>query len=154
MKTRKVLALLVASLAVSALSFGADAFFGTWKLNESKSQIAQGAPKNNTVVYAAAGKGITVSVDGVDASGNPIHNEWTGKFDGSDYLVTGDPNSDFRSYKKIDDHTLMFTSLKGGKVVVSGRVVISPDGRTRTVTTKGIDAQGNKFESTAVYDRQ
>jgi hypothetical protein len=31
---------------------------------------------------------------------------WTGKFDGKDDPVTGDPNSDTRSLTKIDDRTL------------------------------------------------
>ena len=46
------------------------------------------------------------TVDGVDGQGKPAHNEWTGKFDGKDYPVTGDTASDVRSYKQIDDHTL------------------------------------------------
>ena len=33
----------------------ADANMGTWKLNEAKSTIPAGVPKNNTVVYAAVG---------------------------------------------------------------------------------------------------
>jgi hypothetical protein len=58
---------------------------------------------------------VKVTVDGTDKDGNPTHNEWTGKFDGNDYPVTGDPNSDARSLKKIDDRTLELTVKKGGK---------------------------------------
>jgi hypothetical protein len=57
-----------------------------------------------TVVYEAVGDSIKATVDGVDAQGKPTHNEWTGKFDGKDYPVTGDPSSDTRSVKQIDDH--------------------------------------------------
>jgi len=74
---------------------------GTWKLNERKSKLAPGMPKNNTVVYEVAGDNVKVTVDGTDNDGKPTHNEWTGKFDGKDYAVTGDPNSDERSYKKL-----------------------------------------------------
>jgi hypothetical protein len=38
--------------------------------------------------------------------------------------------------------------------MVTGRVEVSADGKTRTVTTTGTDAQGNKGSSTAVYDKQ
>ena len=95
-----------------------------------------------------------VTVEGVGADGKPSHNEWTGKFDGKDYAVTGDATSDMRSYKKVDDHTVEFTAKKGGKVTTTGRVVISADGKSRTVTANGTDAKGNKVSSTIVYDRQ
>ena len=80
--------------------------------------------------------------------------EWTGKYDGKDYPVTGDPNSDARSLTKIDDRTLGFNVKKGGKTTTSGRIVVAPDGKSRTVTTSGTDARGNKISSSAVYDKQ
>jgi len=93
-------------------------------------------------------------VDGVDAYGKPMHNEWTGKFDGKDYPVTGDPTSDMRSYKKVDDHTLDMTVKKDGKVTLTGKGVVSADGKTRTVTIHGTDAAGHKIDSVLVYDKQ
>ena len=57
------------------------------------------SPKNLTVTYEAVGDNIKATVDGVDGQGKPTHNEWTGKFDGKDYPVTGDPTSDTRSYQ-------------------------------------------------------
>jgi hypothetical protein len=82
------------------LCYAQDANMGTWKLNEAKSKIGAGSAKNTTVVYEAAGDNVKVTVDGVDADGKPAHSEWTGKFDGKDYPVIGDPNSDVRSYTK------------------------------------------------------
>ena len=102
----------------------------------------------------AAGENVKVTTDGIDAAGKPTHSEWTGKFDGKDYPVTGDANSDARAYKKIDDHTVEVTVKKGGRVVISGRVVVSPDGKTRTADVKGTSPSGEKFQTTAVYDRQ
>jgi len=121
---------------------------GTWKLNEAKSKIGPGAPKNTTVVYEAAGDDVKVTVDGTNADGTPAHNEWTGKFDGKDYPLTGDPNSDTRTYKQVNDHTLALTQKKGSKVTVSGRIVVSADGKSRTVTTSGTDSTGKKVSST------
>src|ERR1700730_13944513 len=89
---------------------------GTWKLNEAKSKFSPGAAKNTTVVYEAAGDTVKVTVDGVDGAGSPTHNEWTGKFDGKFYPVTGDATSDMRSYRKINNHTLALTAKKGSKV--------------------------------------
>jgi hypothetical protein len=59
-----------------------------------------------------------------------------------------------RSITKIDDHTLGFNAKKGGKVNTSGRVVVSADGKSRTVTTSTTDASGKKVNSSAVYDKQ
>jgi len=124
---------------------------GTWKLNEAKSKFAPGATKNTTVVYETAGDNVKVTVDGVDGAGNPSHNEWTGKFDNKFYAVTGDPTSDQRSYRKINNRVLVFTGKKDGKISLTGRVVVSANGRVRTVTTT---AAGSKVSNRAVYDKQ
>ena len=79
---------LVATLAVCSVAviagIAADVHMGTWKLNETKSKLAAGMPKNHTVVYASVGDSMKITVDGTDGSGKPLHNEWTGKFDGKD----------------------------------------------------------------------
>jgi hypothetical protein len=154
MKTRTILASLAMWLAGFALCFAADLNMGTWKLNEAKSKLAPGTPKNTTIAYAAAGDTVKVTVDGVDGEGKPAHNEWTGQFDGKEYPVTGDPNSDTLSYKRIDDRTLEFTGKKGGKLTVTGRVVVAADGKSRSVTAKATDAKGNIISSTTFYDKQ
>jgi hypothetical protein len=154
MKTRTILLTLAALFAAVAVCFAADVNMGTWKLNEAKSKISPGRGKNLTVVYAAAGDSVKVTVDGVDADGKPAHNEWTGKFDGKDYPVTGDPTSDMRAYKQVNDHTLALTVKKGGKVTITGRIAVSADGKSRTVSIRATDAKGKKITSTAFYDKQ
>jgi len=154
MKARRSVLTLAVCFAAGALCFASDAQTGTWKLNEAKSKLTSGMPKNSAVVFEAAGDSVKVTIDGTDTSGKPAHNEWAGKLDGKDYPVTGDPSSDARSYKQIDDHTLEFTIKKGGKVTITGRVVVSADGKTRTATANGTDPQGKKFKSTSVYDKQ
>lgn len=145
------LAVLFAGVAVS---LAADGNMGIWKLNEAKSKIPAGATRNHTVTYTAAGDSIKVTVDGTDADGKPTHNEWTGKFDGKDYAVTGDPTSDSRSYKKVDASTTEITLKKAGKVTATGKIVLAADGKSRTVTVEGMDASGKKIISKAVYDKQ
>jgi len=155
MKKRTILLTVATLLAAAAVCFAADSpFMGTWKLNEAKSKIGAGAAKNSTVVYEAAGDSIKVTVDGLDGKGNAAHNEWTGKLDGKDYPVTGDPTMDTRSYKMVSAHTLSMTVKKDGKVTISGRIVVSADGKTRTSTTTATDSMGMKVSSVAVYDKQ
>ena len=154
MRVRTILASVGVFLAGFAVSLAADSYMGTWKLNESLSKLSPMAGKNHTVVYSAAGNDVKVTVDGVGTDGKPTHNEWTGKFDGKDYPVIGDPTSDTRAYKVVDDHTLAMTIKKGGKVTVTGTIKVSPDGKTRTVSTSGMDSMGMKIENNAVYDKQ
>ena len=157
MKARAI-ALTVATVALyfvaATLCYAADANIGTWKLNEAKSKFAPGSSKNLTVVYEEVGDNVKVTIDGTDGAGKPTHNEWTGKVDGKDYPVTGDSNADARSLKKVDDHTWMVSVKKDGKVTLTGRIVVSADGKARTVTTTSTDAMGKKVKNTAVYDKQ
>jgi hypothetical protein len=153
MKPRTILMSLVVFVG-AAVCFAAELNMGTWKLNEAKSKIAAGSPKNTSVVYEAAGDMVKITVDGVDAEGKPVHHEWTGKFDGKDYPVTGDPTSDTRSYKKVAIRTMTFAAKKGGKVILTGRIVVAADGKSRTVTTTATDSKGKKIHSTAVSDKQ
>jgi len=155
MRVRSIVIALAVCVVGAAVALAADSpFLGTWKLNEAKSKLSPNAPKNTTVVYEAAGDSVKVTTDGVDAQGKAVHTEWTGKFDGKDYAVSGDPNSNMRSYKKVNDHTLTLANKKDGKVILSGRVETSADNRTRTVHLSGTGPDGKKFTSTAVYDRQ
>lgn len=154
MKTKMIAVAVVVCLAGAAICLADDANIGSWKLNEAKSKFSPGAPKHTTVVYEAVGDSVKVTVDGMDSEGKPVHNEWTGKYDGKDYPLTGDSNADSRSYKRINDHNLELANKKDGKVTSTARVTVSADGKTRTVKASGTDAKGGKISSTAVYDRQ
>ena len=153
MKTKTALLTLAFSLFAAGLCLAANPQMGTWKLNEKKSKLGNGMAKNSTVVYQSIVFQTKVTIDGTDPEGKPMHSEWSGKFDGKDYAVKGDPTSDMRSYRKVDDRTLGFTVKHHGKVVASGRIVVAPDGKSRTVNASGTDAKGKKFKTTAVYDK-
>ena len=154
MKATRTVLTLIMLFAGLALWAAENPNMGTWKLNEAKSKIGAGMPKNLTVKYEAAGDNIKATVDGVDGQGKPTHNEWTGKFDGKDYPVTGDPTSDSRSMKQIDERNLELTVKKDGKIRMTGKLVIAADGKSRTLTASGTDAMGEKMEMTSVYDKQ
>jgi hypothetical protein len=155
MKT-KTIALSVGLILVAGGLYAADPLEGTWKLNESKSKLTRGTAKYNKVVYNSRliRDKVTVTSDGVDADGKPVHSEWKGRFNGKDYEVNGDPNSDMRSYTKVNDQTLNMIVKKSGKVVAQGRIVVAADGKTRVATVSGTTAKGKKFTNTAVYDKE
>src|SRR5437868_14700403 len=108
----------------------------TWKLNETNSKPTPGEEKLTTVVYEAAGDQVHVTIDGADANGKPIHNEWTGKVGGKDYGVIGDPKQDIRSYQKLDAQALKFADKKGEKATATGHLVVSANGKLRTRAAK------------------
>jgi hypothetical protein len=154
MKTKITLfALLISAIAASLCLAADDAFMGTWKLNEAKSKIGAGMPKNNTVVYAQSGDEVTITVDGT-LDGKAVHHVWTGKFDGKDYAAKGSDMQDTRAYTKVDAYTLTYKVKKAGKDVGNGKVVVSSDGKSRTVTETNTGKDGKEATTTAVFDKQ
>jgi hypothetical protein len=154
MKLNKKLLTLVFVLAGAAACFASDPNLGTWKLNEAKSTIPAGAPKNMTVTYTADGNKYKCVVEGVDGAGKPTHNEWTGMFDGKDYPLVGDPGADTRAVKKVGDNKYTIANKKGGKTTLTGAIDLSADGKTRTLVSQGTSADGKKISTTFVYDKQ
>jgi len=154
MKARATVLTLALCIAGAAVCFAADAFMGTWKLNEAKSKIGAGSPKNTTVVYEAAGDSVKVTTDGTDGDGKPSHGVWTGKFDGKDYPVTGSPDFDTLSVRHADAYTTNGTQKRMGKVVGTSKRTVSKDGKTLTLAGKLTNAKGEETATTLVYDRQ
>lgn len=155
MKRKTVLMSLAVMFAAVTVCYAAENVnMGTWKMNDAKSKIGQGMQKSSTVVYSADGDKVKITVDGTDADGKAIHSEWTGKFDGKDYPVSGEPGSDTRAYSQVNAHTLHMVVKKDGKIVSSGRIVVAADGKSRTVSITATEATGKKMSSTAVYDKE
>jgi len=153
-KTRIAVTALALSFMAATACFAANPHMGTWKLNEAKSKLAPGMGKNNTVVYSEEKDKMKVTVDGVDKDGKPTHGVWVGQADGKTYKMKGDLPWDAAAYKVVNDHTYGITTMKGGKLRTTGTSTVSADGKTRTVTANGTDADGKKFKSKAVFDKQ
>ena len=154
MKNRSIALTVVLCFLALTFSFAEDANMGTWKLNEAKSKLSPGMIKNTTVTYTADGDNVKVTTDGAGADGQPMQTEWTGKFDGKDYPLTGDRSSDARSYTRVNDRTLTLENKKDGKVTTEGKIVISKDGKSRTLTTSGKNSAGKTIKGVSVYDKQ
>jgi hypothetical protein len=151
-----IVAMAALTLAVFASAQSSDPFIGTWRLNVSKSKYSPGpVPKSITTTYEAAGQGYKISVKNEPASGPVRQFSYTTNLDGKDAPVTGNnPNADMIAIKRIDAHTLEVVNKRGGKVTTTQRNVVSADGKTRTVTTTGTDAQGQKVNDVGVFEKQ
>jgi hypothetical protein len=151
-----------AVLVTSLVAFGSrsgvaqsDPFVGTWVLSVAKSKHVPGPPpKDQTIVVEAAGNGVKTSVKGTDAAGKPLVTQYTANYDGKDYPVTGNPDWDMTSFKRVDANTLEFTRKRAGRVVQTGTQIVSKDGKTRTITSTGVNAQGQKISNIIVYDKK
>ena len=147
--------LLFAALVLSVVARATDQQSGTWKMNPAKSKYSPGpAPKSNTVKIDSDTDNIKLSADGIDAAGNPTHVEYTAKYDGKDYPITGLPNADTIAIERLDASTIRSTIKKGDQVVLTVTSVISKDGTTRTSTFKGKDAEGKNVNNVVVYNKQ
>ena len=146
--------LLFVALALNVSAGGSDQQSGTWKMNPDKSKYSPGpAPKSVTIKIESDAENITLSSDGIDASGNPTHVEYTAKYDGKDYPITGAPNADTVSLTRLDASTTQAIQKKAGEVMMTVKSVISQDGKTRTSTSTGKDAKGREVNNVVVYDK-
>lgn len=141
-------------LAVAVRAQAPKELFGTWKLNLAKSKYSPGpAPKSMTIVYSPAGFGMKIVVDVVPADGASQHWEMTPMYDGRDHRVTGNPDADTISIKRISDSKGESTFKKGGKVTAVNLRTISADGRTMTIETKGTTADGKPRHDLTVFEK-
>ena len=90
MKTRTIALTMALCFIAAAACLASDVNLGTWKLNEAKSKFPPAATKNQKVVYEVAGDQMKVTIEGTTVDGKPVHIEWTGKYDGKFYPLTGD----------------------------------------------------------------
>ena len=158
MRIRSVIVAAVALVCAVAFTQNASAQdpVGVWKMNLAKSKFSGTAPKSSTIATTDLGKGSFKSVtDTVPATGAAIHSEVTYMFDGKDAAVKGNPNTDSQAYTKgADASHWTVVAKKGGKVTVTTQVAVAADGKSRTSTQTGMDAQGNKVNNMVWYDKQ
>jgi hypothetical protein len=143
-------------MAVGSAAFAADASFGTWKLNVAKSTYSPGpAAKSQIAKVEAWGEdGVKYSSDLVGPDGKSTRMEFQAKFDGKDYPFTGNPDADVIALKRIDGNTIESVSKLKGKVTLTVRGVVSSDGKTRTLTQTGHNAQGAEVKNVLLFERQ
>ena len=158
LNTRRLVASLVCAGVVTWLAGAAfaqtDSQVGVWKLDVAKSKYSPGpAPKSGTTTIEAAGKGSKVVVDQALAEGDR-HWGFTGDYDGKDTPVTGNPDVDTVARTRVNARTVKSVNKKGGKIVTTQTSAVSSDGKTRTVTTTGVNAKGEKVHNVAVYTKQ
>jgi hypothetical protein len=153
----RLLALIAATIVCAAglVAQTADPATGTWELNVAKSKYvpARLAPRSQTRTYRVEGNKDTARHTTVDAQGKQGLIEFTATLDGKISPLKGYADWDSISMKKIDLYTTEFTQYRDGKATLSGKRVVSKDGKTMTVNATGTAANGEKVETLAVFDK-
>jgi hypothetical protein len=142
-------------LALACPVFAADNWLGTWKLNAAKTKYSPGpAPKSQLLKQEAWEGGVKLTTETVDSAGKTARAEYVAKYDGKDYPWKGNADADMISLKRIDDNSYDAVWKLKGKTTITSKTVVSRDGKTRTITQTGTDAQGRPVNNVTVYDRQ
>ena len=163
MKSKAIL--LLAMFGVSAGLWGQqggqqDPQMGTWKLNVAKSKFSPGLPpQSQTVTTEPYGTdGVKLSLDALNARGEKFTIGYSAKYDGKEYprieTGAGAVSGQTVTLKRIDPHAIERIAYLAGKKLTTERWVISPDGKTRTVTQTGANPQGVQVNIVMVYERQ
>lgn len=160
MTVKSRIAIVALGLACVALSSASgqsqDPLVGTWQLNVAKSKYSPGPPpKGNTTTITVSGNAYTFKTHSEPASGPAQDWSFTTQMDGKPSKVVGNnANADTVTYTRVDARTYDSISSKGGKETLRQHFVFSADGKTRTVTTTGVDGAGQKISNVSVYDRK
>ena len=153
---------LVAATLPRAAAAQAPSLAGTWKMNVEKSKYepAELANTSGIVTYAFDGNNVSAKIDQVNAKGQKVHIEYKATLDGADHpwkgTIDDKPNEtqDAVSFKQLNANTYHVENKLKGKVVTINHIVVAADGKSRTSTTTGTNAAGQKIHNVVVYDRQ
>src|SRR5688572_352640 len=129
-----------------------DPFTGTWVLNVAKSKMQPAtASKSEIIHYKITGDEEDFLSDAVTIEGYPESIKYTARYnDGKAYPFSITINGKVTNpgamtmVKKIDTWTRERYNVRDGKPVIASRRLVSPDGRTMTLTILRTDAQGRE----------
>jgi hypothetical protein len=147
MRTLRVL-FVILSLSLSLLA-GDSPFSGTWKFNPTKGHPDPPLAKSNVAVVDADETNFSLVQKGIDDKDKPFEYSYKAKLDGKDYPISGDPDADSVSLKRVGQREMNITLKKDQKITFTLNVVVSEDGRTTTIR----NADDLK-KASDVYDKQ
>jgi len=151
--TRAVLSIVVVICALVPVAAQDDPFNGTWKLNVAKSKMQPAtASRSEMIRYRITGNEEDFLSDAVTSEGRAESIKYAARYDdGKAYpfsiSVDGKVTNPGATtmVKKIDARTRERYNVRDGKPVLASRRVVSPDGKTMTITIVRIDGDGREI---------
>ena len=158
-KILKMIAIgMVLAVGTGPLAWAVDApeaAVGTWTMNLDKSTFSPGpALKSQTRTYVQTADGLAVTYSGTAADGSMVSGKSTFKYDGKDYPISGSPDYDTLTLKRVDANTITSVQKKNGKAIGTTTRTVSADGKVMTLTSEGKSAKGESFHNVMVFDRK
>lgn len=155
MRFRCVLLIALLSLSSTSRAQSPEEWFGIWKLNlaESIYNPGPGPYARATMKVEPWQDGIRFSYDLVRPRGGVQHMEWTGKFDGMDYMVQGVDDYVTYAYRALGDRAFEVVTKLDGRIAAVSKVTLSADGRRLTTTTGGKNPRGEDVTNVTVYEK-
>ena len=124
-------------------------------MNLSKSSYSPGPPpRSETRVMVQDGDVIRATSKGVDANGQPVGAVWTITYDGKERKIAGGADASAQRLVRLDRWTTEATLTQGGKVIQTARREVSRDGKTMTLTFKGVNAKGQTIHDVMVFEKR
>jgi hypothetical protein len=129
-------------------------FVGTWIANIEKSRRhANHQFHRATLSFDVAGDVVTLTHEGVNASGKQETGTTVLRSDGQEHAVSPLAPGVVAATRWRGAHVLETVAKKDGQVVGDATYEVSGDGKTLTATVAGIDGAGARFEQVIVFDR-
>jgi hypothetical protein len=134
-----------------------DPFVGTWILNVEKSEFdANHRPRAGTMVVEMDAEGFYLqTAEGVNEKGEKL-TERPVRFtpDGKEHSIPALPGLKYVATRPDANTMTGEARREDGSVVGGSTTVISPDGKSKTVTNFGYDSQLRQFKLRTAWDRQ
>ncbi|MGH8527396.1 MAG: hypothetical protein ACREXY_25270, partial [Gammaproteobacteria bacterium] len=100
----------------SPASIADDPVLGTWHLNADKSRYIPGpVPKSQTRTYETHPDGLKATIKTTNRDGTTATVQFIAKYDMVEYPVTGNPEADMITLKKVDKYTADAVLMHAGK---------------------------------------
>jgi hypothetical protein len=149
-----LLPVLLAPLSIAASAQSLDPFAGTWVMNVAKSSYPRGTcPKEMVIVMEPTKTGIHYRSKTVYPNGAVSSTEYTAGYDGKQVPVKGTGVMMPVALRRVDARTVVATYTRWLKVAATSRRVVSPTGRTMTITTSFTEESGKKLTTVGVYEK-
>ncbi len=132
----------VAILMLSSPVWAADPFFGTWKLDKSRSTMGSSNFQSRTFVISGDAKTHHIVQKDVMPDGKMNTTERDEVFDGKEHPGIGGA---LIVSKRVNASTKTFVSTKDGKTVRTATDTISADGKTFTHDVRDLTRNENRI---------
>jgi TonB family protein len=148
---RNACATTLAAAAIAATLAGqapAPPWVGAWELDPAQSEYRAGpSAAHETITIVPNSGAYKIAINRTNLSGRAVQTETIARFDGTDVPAIGFRVPTTRAFTTVDDRTFEIAEKVNGLVTLRRRAAVSADGRTLTLTERGVDEGGQNVDA-------